>query len=134
LKLKVRNRQKGPALNWPALLFAIALVALGVYLALLDLHLGTAFPLIASIASSGSGLFLGLFSLGYPSLILLVALGVGAVILWNRRRASVTGFSFGAAVIVGLLLGASFTLIPPPPPYWLHTAEDSSGGFTLTVS
>jgi len=98
------------------------------------MQLPNGFPLIASLDRSTQGLFLGAFSLGFFSVFLISLLVASSALLMTKRSASLGMPGLGAAIVAGLVVGASFTLIPTTQQQpQLQSVQDSSGGFTLVV-
>lgn len=136
MKIRIRRKSSTSAAKGiPVFLLVTYLVALAFYIVLMEYaRVPNTIPQVASLGMSAQGLFLGAFSLGFLSLFLISLLTAISILLKWKRGASIGTPGLGAAIAVGLLMGASFTLIPITRQQpQLSSVQDSSGGFTLVV-
>jgi len=136
LKIRIRRKSSTPAAKGiPIFLLVTYLVALAFYIVLMEYaRTPNSIPQVASLEKSTQGLFLGAFSLGFLSLLLILLLtAISALLKW-KRSASIGAPGLGAAIAIGLVVGASLTFVPTTQQrLQLSSAQDSSGGFTLVV-
>ncbi|MDG6964652.1 MAG: hypothetical protein JRM83_06645, partial [Nitrososphaerota archaeon] len=135
MRLPGRQKQVKARSNIFFVLLGGYVIALGVYGVLLwravvPDRLGA----IESLSRSGYGLWTGAFSLGYVSVaavVILVVLSAGSA-RGNRR---LTLAAFGAMLLAGLVVGATFAAVSAsvPPRISVYSVQDSRQGFTLAV-
>lgn len=88
---------------------------------------------IASVDETQTGLNLGVFTLGYPSLVVLTALAIATAVSFMRSGLHLSASRAAAVLVIGLVLGASAGGVYVAGRTWPYHVQVSSGGFSLIV-
>jgi hypothetical protein len=96
-------------------------------------RLPSSLPLVLAGGNS-PGVRLGDDTLGFASVALLLVLAALTAASYKRYSSTITFQKLGVALIIGILLGGGFGLVPPSSSsVWLHSEQASGDGFTMVV-
>jgi hypothetical protein len=129
-----RVKKKGRLGSLALLLLVLYLAFLIAYVLILKRsNVGGTGWYIASLAKSSPGVNLGVFTLSYPSVAILVVLSIATLISALKGIIHFSAPRIAVVFIIGLVLGALMGGAYSAGEVWPYHVQVSSGGFSLTV-